>query len=59
MAFRVMGLGSKEVGNEHFVDRPMGPAPTGGQLPMSPVEKVFVLVASLLFAVISIGSIRN
>ena len=59
MAFRVMDLGSKEVGPEHFVDRPMGPAPTSRQLLWSPVEKIFVLVASLLFAVISIGSIRK
>jgi hypothetical protein len=60
MASSKMKLESKEVELEHFTDRPMAPfAPSYELVPWSPLEKSFVLVASLLFAMLSIGSIQR
>jgi hypothetical protein len=50
---------SKEVGIVSLVDQQMIPAPASGRLPWLPLEKAFVLVASIVFAVCSIGSMRN
>jgi Dolichyl-phosphate-mannose-protein mannosyltransferase len=58
MAFSVRRLASKEGEQESFVDRPAAPAPVSRRLPWSPIEKVFVLLASALFLVLSIGSMR-
>lgn len=41
-----------------FVVRPMAPALANRRLPWSRIEKAFVLVASMLFAVLCISSIR-
>jgi len=53
------GLGPKEDGWERFVEFLMTPVRSSRPLPWSRNEKVFVLVASALFAALCIGSVRN
>jgi hypothetical protein len=52
-------LDPKEDRWERFVEFLMAPVPSSTPLPWSRNEKVFVLVALALFAVLCIGSIRN
>lgn len=49
---------AKEDRLERFVERLVAPAPASSRLPWSRIEKAFVLVASVLFVVLCIGSIR-
>ncbi len=58
MAPSKIEITSKEVGLKRSADRPKAPAPANSRLPWSPVEKVFVLLASALLLGLSIGSIR-